>query len=168
MAEEQPQDMGVQGTSSEMRDPDSFKYSTDYHRFSSFLGVDRMKRGNRQLAQKVSTIYDWAKEQVGRDDHETIMFAVRDYQKGLGVNFSGETLVNHLFRNIRLDATGKIAKEKVKPKVVAKKKSKPVDIQATVQKKVAPAMKKIEKEVQRTVKKSINESVQRALEGALK
>ena len=115
MSEEvQAQDMGKEGTSMEMKSPDAYKYDMDYHRFSSFLGVDRHKRGDQTLAGKVSLIYDWAKEKAGRDDRESIINVVRDYQKGLGVSFSGETLVNYLHRNMRVDMDGSRLKEDAK------------------------------------------------------
>jgi len=162
MSEEvQAQDMGKEGTSMEMKSPDAYKYDMDYHRFSSFLGVDRHKRGDQTLAGKVSLIYDWAKEKAGRDDRESIINVVRDYQKGLGVSFSGETLVNYLHRNMRVDMDGSRLKEDAK-------EVKPVNVSAMVDKKVDPVVKGIEKRVRRKVKREINKSVERALEGILK
>jgi len=106
-----------------MAEYDSYKYSPDYHRFASFLGVDRLKRDNKKLADKMAVIYDWAKDKLGRDDPSAIINKVREYQNGLGVTFSGETLVNYLYRNARLDIdrSKKARIAEIKDKSAAKK-----------------------------------------------
>lgn len=157
---DQPNDMGIAGTSMELK-ADTYMYNTDYHRFADFVGVDEHRRKNSQVAEKLSFIYDWAREQVGRDDRETIMRALRDYQKGLGDNSAGETLLNRLYRDIRLGVDGQ--RMKSKPKAEAPKKSAPTDIQKTVAKKIEPVVKNIEKQVEKTVKEAVNQSISKAL-----
>lgn len=167
MSENKSKDMAVTGTTLAVADPDAYKYNIDYHRFSDYLGIDRYKRDNRELAGRVSLIYDWAKEQVGKDDRETIIRAVREYMKSLGTQLQGESLVDHLYRNIRLDLTGETVKakrtaeeEKIKEeKEAALKKKDPV-----VEVKVGPLMKKIQKQVKKAVKTQIEKSVSEALQ----
>jgi hypothetical protein len=167
--EQKTQDMGITGTSLEGPvDPNAYKYNVDYHRFSDYLGIDKYKREDRQLAGRVSLVYDWAKKQVGRDDREAITRAVREYARGLGTQLQGESLVDHLYNNIRLDMSGdnseevkaeedeKIAEEKDK---ALKNKEDPV-----VEVKVGPLMKKIQKQVKKAVKKQIEKSVSEALQ----
>ncbi|MBM4401846.1 MAG: hypothetical protein FJ044_01215, partial [Candidatus Cloacimonetes bacterium] len=108
-----------------------YKYSLDYHQFADFLGLDRETKEDFKTAKKVAFIYDWAKEIVGRDDRDTIMSAIRDYQKGLGVNFVGQKLVDYLYQQVRLDMSSghpKIVEKLSQRQVGAPKEEKGPDL----------------------------------------
>lgn len=146
-----------------------WKYDISYHRFVDFLGLDKYKRDNQGIAEKVALVYDWAKEIVGRDDITAIMSAVNAFQRDLGTNAIGETLLNILHRNIRLDMTGQTPtvpkKKKVEKKEEKKKEVSLLD--KGLEKTMKPIKKKIQKEVKERIKTTIDESVSAALRETL-
>lgn len=79
-----------------------YKSNPDYDRFSDFLGLARNVRQEKDVAEKASYIYDWAKARVGRDNRNDILNEITRLQKELGTNARGRTLLVSLYRSARL------------------------------------------------------------------
>ena len=84
--------------------------SPKFREFAIFLGLNpnRDSRGinyktEKRLADKMEKIYAWGKLKSGSEDAIDIMITVKQAIRDLGVNFRGETLINHLFGFVTLD-----------------------------------------------------------------
>lgn len=91
---------------------DNYRYDPTYHRFADVLGIDKFKRDNLPVAQKLEYIYEWARHKTNSDDFGKIAKTVHDLRKNMGLNIQGEMLTNSLYQWIRLDDTGRRIKQK--------------------------------------------------------
>lgn len=82
---------------------DIYKYNPEYHKFADLLGVDKKRRDDIKVAQKLSLLYDWAKERVGADDLVQIADEVNALRKQEGLSLLGTELVGHLYEKVRIE-----------------------------------------------------------------
>lgn len=80
----------------------SFLEHTGYHRMSDFLEVGDDERRDPKVAEKISYIVDWAKEETGKDDEIEHMNKIRELMRDLGVTYKGKDLISILYRYTRL------------------------------------------------------------------
>jgi len=137
-------------------DKNNYKYNPNFHKFAEFLGLNKFSRENYELAKKVSFIYDWAKEQVGRDDPDTIMRAVNNLQHNLGTTTVGKPLIDLLHKQIRLDSTSP------KPKFTKHKpvRAKPDIVTESIEKAMRPVERRIRKEIKERIKNTVTASIE--------
>jgi len=175
----QAQPAEAPNTNAERKDTGvEYKYNTEYQRFCDDLGVDKYKRDDQGIAEKISVIYDWAKEQIGSEDGAAISVAVRDLIRTLGVqNIQGPLLADHLFRWIRLDMAGEQNRLKVKEKEMVHKalemKAQIKTIDPKISEKeldtrVQAGIKDLQKQIQRKVKSHITASINKGIRDAIK
>lgn len=158
-----------------------YKYNPEYHRFCDDLGIDKYRRDDSRIADKVALLYDWAKEQVGTEDGATISKAIADLTTKLGVQARGELLTDYLFRWVRMDmASEKIRtrekeKEMVEKEMSMKQEIKKIeprisdeDLENRVKEGMKDVQKKIKARVKSQITKSINLGIQQALKQAYK
>lgn len=86
---------------------DTFLFDPKFHRLADFLGVDKYKRDDPKLAQKVAFLSDWAEDNSKSDDFPVILKTLIGLKKDLGTTLRGETLVRELYKWTRLDADSK-------------------------------------------------------------
>lgn len=91
---------------------DNYRYDPTYHRFADVLGIDKFKRDNLPVAQKLEYIYEWARHKTKSDDFGKIAKTVHELRRNMGLNVQGEMLTNSLYQWIRLDDTGRQLKQK--------------------------------------------------------
>lgn len=154
-----------------------YKYNIEYQRFCDDLGVDKYKRDDIHVAEKMSFIYDWAKEQVGSDDGAAISVTIRDLVRTLGVqNLQGVALADHLFRWTRLDLSSEQLKMKSKEKEMVNKALEmktqikaiePRISDAELDSRVKEGVKKLQKQIQSRVKSHITASINRGIREAI-
>lgn len=154
-----------------------YKYNTEYHRFCDDLGVDKYKRDDARVAQKVALIYDWAKEQTETEDGGKISVAIRDLTRTLGVqNTQGELLVDHLFRWIRVDMDGERVRMQEKTKELVEKELQikqqitaiePKISNEELETRVKLGMKDIQKQIKRRVKSQVTAAINRGIREAI-
>ena len=82
---------------------DTFMFDQKFHRLADFLGVDKYKRDNPDVAQKIAFISDWA-EARSSDSFADILKTVVKLKRDLGTTVRGETLVKDLYKWTRLDS----------------------------------------------------------------
>jgi len=158
-----------------------YRYNMAYHRFADSLGVDKYKKDDSHLAGKVALLYDWGKERSGSEETGTIAQTIQNLRRTLGVTLQGESLVNYLFRWIRVDMEGEklrfkeeekgLAEEEIKRKVEIQKVAPQIsdeELKSRVKESMKPVRKKIKRQVKSQVSKSIQEGIQSAIKGALK
>ena len=75
----------------------------EYHRVADFLDVGYEDRKDVRVAQKLSYLYDWAKETTKSDDRIKRLEAVKDLQKRLGLPQTGPETIKKLYQYARLD-----------------------------------------------------------------
>lgn len=158
-----------------------YKYNAEYQRFCDDLGVDKYKRDDYRTAEKLSFIYDWAKNQVGTDDGNAISVAVRDLVRTLGVqNLQGVSLADYLFQWTRLDLSSEKLRMKEKEKGMIEKsmemkaeikKIEPriseQELDARVQAGIKDLRKRIGMKVKSHITASINKSIKEAIQKAV-
>lgn len=76
----------------------------EYHRMAELLDVDYETRKDHHVADKLSYLYDWAKEAIGNEDRLKIVEHIRHTARGLGLNMVGNALVTKLHQWARLDS----------------------------------------------------------------
>jgi hypothetical protein len=75
----------------------------DYHRVAEFLDIGYEDRKDEKMAQKLSVLYDWAKEETGSDDRIKRLEAIKGLQKRLGIWQTGKETIKQLYQYVRLD-----------------------------------------------------------------
>ena len=81
----------------------SFMDDMNYHRMSDFFEVSYEDRKVHHLAEKLSVLTDWAKEQTKSDDRLQQQQAIKNLINGLGYQIKGKELVTKLHQWVRLD-----------------------------------------------------------------
>ena len=71
----------------------NFKDDINYHRMADFMEVSFEDRQDPNIANKLSFLYDWAKELTGSDERITNYMALKSAWRGLGRNATGTTMV---------------------------------------------------------------------------
>lgn len=82
---------------------DNFLYDPSYNRFADFLGLDRYKRENHDIAKKVLFLYNWGARKADSGDYIDVLREVVSLKRGLGTTVRGETLVKDMYQWTRLD-----------------------------------------------------------------
>lgn len=125
---------------------DAWKYDPEYNRVAEFLGVDRFKREDYDVAKKISTIRDYLDLNGKLSRIDQVLSSIQKIKKSLGSNTQGELLVNELYQHARLDVDRRRA-EAIEPKVrvepkaqKVEKKEKPIDIKEIVSQTVQGAL----------------------------
>lgn len=92
---------------------ESWQYDPDYHRASDALGIDRYERDDFQVAQKMSTIRDWAasNSKGGLEDSLAVIDKLR---KQIGTQARGKTLLNELYQHLRFQTSKPLEKSQSK------------------------------------------------------
>lgn len=128
---------------------ESWKYDPDYHRASDYLGIDRYERDDFQVAQKLSTVRDWARENSKADTLEDSLATIHGLARKLGTQSRGKALLNELYQHLRFQ-TGKPlqksnkARPKTKSAPRAVKKADPISkiVQKSVEGRIAEIVAK--------------------------
>lgn len=154
-----------------------YKYNMEYQRFCDDLGVNKFKRDDVHVAEKVAFVYDWAKEQIGSEDGSKISMTVRDLTRTLGVqNLQGELLADHLYRWMRMDMEGEKLRAKEKEGELFEKELQMKQHIKTIEPKISDeeletrikaGMKDIQKQIRRRVKSHITSTLNRAIREAI-
>jgi len=80
-----------------------FMDDINYHRMSDLLEVSYEDRRDHHLAEKISFLTDWAKEQTKSDDRMTQYMAIKQLTNGLGYQIKGKELLIKLYHWTKLD-----------------------------------------------------------------
>ena len=75
----------------------------NYHRMADLLEISYEDRKDQHLAEKLSLLTDWAKEQTKSDDRIQQYQALKNLTSGLGYQMKGKELATKLYQWIRLD-----------------------------------------------------------------
>ena len=154
-----------------------YKYNVEYQRFCDDLGIDKYKRDGFEVAQKVSLIYDWAKEQVGSEDGNKISLAIRDLVRTLGIqNIQGELLADNLFRWIRIDMAGEqnrvknMEKEMIDKELQIKQEIKKIEPKISdeeLETRIKEGMKDVQAKIKKRVKSYLTASINKGIKEAI-
>lgn len=153
-----------------------YKYNIEYQRFCDDLGMDRFKRLEPEVANRVAYLYDYAREQTGSEDGTVVSKFVSDLTQTLGYQVRGETLVNTLFQWTRLDMDHQRLQMKqteedlIQQRLQAKQKIQAIEPRIKpeeLEKRVNEGMKDIQKQIKRQVQSHITQSVNRGIKEAL-
>lgn len=153
-----------------------YKYNIEYQRFCDDLGMDRYKRSEPEVANKVAFLYDYAREQTGSEDGTTISKFISDLTRTLGYQVRGDTLVNTLFQWTRLDVDHQRLQLKqteedlIEQRLQAKQKIQAIEPRIKpeeLEKRVNEGMKDIQKQIKRQVQSHITQSVNKGIKEAL-
>lgn len=126
---------------------ETWKYDPDYHRVSDYLGVDAFDRQDVKLAQKVSTLRDWASQHSKSESIEDNVAALNDLRHKVGSNNLGKTLIDELYQHLRFQSKPDVGKNSVKKAPTAsqhKAKSDPISkvVQKSVEARIAEIVNK--------------------------
>ena len=94
--------------------PSNFMDFPDYHRFADFFDVSGDDRRNETLANELSVLWEWGRQNTKSDDRVKISMALKDLTRMIGVKEIGPSLVKQLHKWIRLDYDRKRIEEKQK------------------------------------------------------
>lgn len=153
-----------------------YKYNIEYQRFCDDLGVDRYKRLEPELANRVAFLYDYAREQTGSEDGTVVSKFVADLTKSLGYQVRGDTLVNTLFQWTRLDTDHQRLQMKqteqdlIEERLRAKQKIQAIEPKISekeLEKRVTEGMRDIQRQIKRRVQSHITQSVNKGIKEAL-
>lgn len=142
-----------------------------FHALSNYLGVDKYKRADHEMAKKMAHIYNWSQVKGGSDDPLKILQDLHGSVRGLGVQFKGEELVNYLFQHSRLDSS---VKQKSKPRkatsnnVDVQIKQAKEKVQKRIEKQVGMQVKKAKEDARRKIKREMDLAVKEGIKSALK
>lgn len=75
----------------------------DYHRFADFFDISAFDRKDTHVADKLSVLWEWGRQETKSDDRLKISMQIKDLAKRLGVPSTGKDLVTKLHQWIRLD-----------------------------------------------------------------
>lgn len=75
----------------------------EYHRVADFLEIGYEERKISGMAEKLSYLYDWAKEATKSDDRIVRLEAIRTLQRSLGIQGKGAETIGRLWQYARLD-----------------------------------------------------------------
>ncbi|SRR5258708_1152240 len=75
----------------------------EYHRVADALEIGYDDRRASNMAEKLSYLYDWAKDITSSDDRISRIEAIRNLQKTLGIQGTGPETIKKLFQYERLD-----------------------------------------------------------------
>jgi len=81
----------------------NFMDDIEYHRVADFLSVGYEERKDEKMANKLSYLYDWAKEVAKTDDRMKRLEVVKDLQRRLGIQGMGPETIKKLHQYARLD-----------------------------------------------------------------
>src|SRR3990167_11132921 len=154
------QDMETSGTLREIRNPDAFKFDSSYQRFAEFMGVDRYKRGDRELAKKLDSIYEWGRIKSNTDDPDEIFRTIDAFRKESGVTFIGEELAKFLYRRTRLDNT---VQTEPKAELQTARDEMGGAVHEVINSRLDSLKKQVSKQVNREIVKSVEQSIKRSL-----
>lgn len=107
-------------------------YNPNFQDFATFLGlpVERDFKGTKwnhdqKTAKKIEEIYEYAITKSGELDHNKAKKNIYELIKKIGVNWTGELLVNKIWQHIQFDSTYKSkVKEMVEKAKVKEDKNK--------------------------------------------
>ena len=156
-----------------------YRFNPTYHKVAEFLGVDKYKREDTNLANKISFFYDWAENKTGSKNSTEIMSYIHQTMRDLGVQFRGTSLVNYLYQMTRLNVDSdrirqkrktkemiaqsigqKVKLEEIKPKIDK------VEVEARVKAGIAEVKRDVRRTVQSEVSKVIKQGIQQAIRKA--
>jgi hypothetical protein len=75
----------------------------EYHQVADWMGIGYEERKDPKLAEKLSFLYDWAKEKTGSSDRIDRLEAIRAIQKQMGVNNLSKDTIKKMYMYVRLD-----------------------------------------------------------------
>lgn len=82
---------------------ETWQYDPDYHRTADYMGIDAHERDDVRVAQKVSVLRDWAKEN-GAENLEDALGRIHDLRRNLGTQSHGKALINELYQHLRFQS----------------------------------------------------------------
>lgn len=100
------------------------QYEPDYHRVSDYLGVDKFARRDAKLAQKVSIVRQWARENAQDESLESEVATINSLRHKVGTQNLGETLINELYQHLRFQSDPHTKAKSLKKVSKGKPKSK--------------------------------------------
>ena len=81
---------------------DLYMYDKDYHRFCQYLGIDRYKREDIDVARKVAYVRDFL--DIGKKLSEVeALSKLDDMRKGMGLTGQGILVLDELYQRTRLE-----------------------------------------------------------------
>jgi len=134
---------------------DQWRYDPEYNRVAEFLGLDRFKREDFDIAKKIATIRDYLDLDGKITRVDQVLTKLDSIRKKMGTNEKGESLVNDMFQKVRLDMDRR-RMESVLPKV-----------QKTPEKKVEKNVdRKIDtKETPLNIKEVVTQTIEGVIQG---
>ena len=132
-----------------------------YHQTADLLNIKAFDRINPHVYRKLAVIYNWAVGETGSNDPDVVVAAINSYKSKLGVSYIGKELLDHIFRNVRLEEDRKTYEEKISQK---EEQIKRIDQSIKVEGKRADELKKDSAKHQKDVQKDSEESQKRIQE----
>lgn len=107
-------------TGSEYKEKKVFRLDADgnptnsivFHQTADLLGIKAFDRINPHVYRKLASIYNWAVGETGTNDPDTVVSAINSYRSKLGVTYLGKELLDHIYRNVRLEEDRQTYEEK--------------------------------------------------------
>lgn len=153
-----------------------YRFNPEYHRFCDDLGLERNGRENPSIANKVSYLYDWAKENSESEDGTKISAVIKDLTQKLGYSYRGEVLIDSLYQWTRLESDSQrlrmreLEGEMVEKQLEVKQKIKTIEPKISEQeleKRVKEGMKETQKAIKRRVQSHITQAINKGIRDAL-
>ncbi len=79
----------------------------DYHSMANHFDLDFDTRRDPNIAEKLSFLSDWAKDQIGSENQIEQMITIKKLAQRLGYNMRGPELIKKLYMWTRLDSQRK-------------------------------------------------------------
>lgn len=145
---------------------DIWKYDPDYNAAADFLGIDKYKRENVNVATKLSFIIDWVSSKNKTSKLENALLSINDLKRKLGINTQGETLVSQLyeFARVKSDLERKspdLPYKEVMNQMIEERRSKQVKHEELSFKSTNQQMKRKAQEEDTETKKSIQHTIKK-------
>lgn len=92
--------------------PLGFMDDLEYHRVADWFEISFEDRNDQNIAERLSFLYDWAKDVTNSDDRMERLAAIKNIKSSLGMNTKGKEALKKLYQWARLDQSRrKIEKE---------------------------------------------------------
>ena len=95
------------------KDPVTYMDDMNYHHMAEQMDISYEDRRDLQVAEKLSFLADWAKDQTKSEDRLQHALALKQLTRTLGLSMTGNDLVKKLYAYTRLDMDRKRIEQKM-------------------------------------------------------
>ena len=95
------------------KDPVTYMDDMNYHHMAEQMDISYEDRRDLQIAEKLSFLADWAKDQTKSEDRLQHALALKQLTRTLGLSMTGNDLVKKLYAYTRLDMDRKRIEQKM-------------------------------------------------------